>query len=69
MMDWTNIITTLITSGAWRDRCDKLGSKIAYYRAFECRKSKCPDREPPFGSGVFADEARCGRCASQNAEN
>lgn len=54
--------------GVWRDRCDKLGSKIAYYRAFECRKSKCPDREPPFGSGVFVDEARCGKCA-QNAEN
>ena len=45
----------------WRDKCDKLSSKIAYYRAFECRKIKCLDREPPFGSGAFMDE-NCATC-------
>lgn len=43
--------------GVWRDRSDKLGSKVSYYRAFECRKVRCPDREPPFGSGAFQDSA------------
>ncbi len=49
-------------NGVWRDKCDKLGSKVSYYRAFECRKMKCLDREPPFGSGAFTTE-ECEGCA------
>ncbi len=48
-------------NGVWRDKCDKLGSKVSYYRAFECRKVKCLDREPPFGSGAFNTE-ECEGC-------
>ncbi len=36
--------------GTLRDRGDKLGSRVAYLNAFRCRKVKCMDREPPFGS-------------------
>ncbi len=52
-------------AGVWRDRNDKLSSKIAYYRAFECRKTKCIEREPPFGSGAFADTEGCAGCSGK----
>lgn len=52
-------------TGVWRDRNDKLSSKIAYYRAFECRKTKCSDREPPFGSGAFSETEGCAGCAGK----
>ncbi len=52
--------------GVWRDRSDKLGSKVAYYRAFECRKVKCLDREPPFGSGAFREEGDGGSAAGSS---
>lgn len=45
--------------GTLRDRGDKLGSKVAYLSAFRCRKVKCLDREPPFGSAKI-EEARDG---------
>ncbi len=51
-------------TGVWRDRNDKLSSKIAYYRAFECRKTKCIDREPPFGSGAFSESESCAGCSA-----
>ena len=50
-----------------RDKCDKLSSKIAYYRAFECRKIKCLNREPPFGTGAFLDED-CKTCKNSKKE-
>ena len=52
-------------TGVWRDRNDKLSSKIAYYRAFECRKTKCLDREPPFGSGAFSETDGCAGCSGK----
>ncbi len=41
--------------GELRDRGDKLGSRVAYLNAFRCRKVKCVDREPPFGSSRAED--------------
>ncbi|HBH09071.1 MAG TPA: hypothetical protein DDX40_06700 [Rikenellaceae bacterium] len=41
--------------GTLRDRGDKLSSRVAYLNAFRCKKIKCMDREPPFGSVKMED--------------